>query len=180
MTTGLKLVSFVWENQRTTAWRSLNSCMFSSLYLAIGSNMEWKPSDLQYILENFRPGYWIGENGWNRAYSLAVSTKNDSFVKAYETWADLKPYFGNGVNTSYTSEFTHRSGQSRQRTRIVCGADIMIDGKRFECTSLNNSRIVLASRDSKNRSVRSLTHEDCESLWPAPKKKKPIAANKGK
>jgi hypothetical protein len=173
----LKLLKHVWEHNGTTSWEALNHSMYTATELAIGAKLHWLPSDFDYISANFRPGYWLGELVWEPMYSLAVWTDGDSFIKAFETAKKREPFFANevcGANWRIgASHYVHASSSHRQRGRIAWRSEVWLGGRRFECTSITNERVVLTSRDAKGkRTIKKLSHEDCRRLWPAPKKPK--------
>lgn len=174
MKSALKLIAHVWQHNHTTAWEALNHCMYDAVQLAIGAKLEWSPKDFAYINENFRPYYWLGEHGWDRAYSLAVWTDGTSFIKAFEAAHNRKPFIANDVSAyGQAGGYAHAQGQNRQRGRIALNSEVWIDGVRHNCTSISNGRIILTSRPNKGkRRIRKLTHEDCAALWPAPKRAK--------
>lgn len=175
MKSALKLIAHVWGNRHTTSWEAVNHCMYDAVKLAIGAKLEWEPNDFKYIEDNFRPGYWLGADGWERPYSLAVWTDATSFIKSYETFSGRKPFMANEVSAYGQSEgYAHANSQNRVRGRIALNSEVWIDSVRFECTSITNERIVLTSRPaSGKRKINKLTVEDCAKLWPAPKKQKP-------
>lgn len=172
MKSALKLISLVWSHENTTAWESLNHCMFDAVKLAIGAKLEWNPTDFSYIEKHYNPGHWLGSDGWERAYSLAVWTDCTSFIRAYEVFVGRKPFMANRVSAYGQADgYAHANFQNRQRGRIALGSEVWIDGLRFNCTSITNDRIVLTSRPDKGkRTIKKLSPEDCASLWPAPKK----------
>lgn len=175
MKTALKLLALVWEKNQTTSWEALNHCMYGAVKLAIGAKLEWSPSDIKYIDDHFRPAYWLGEHGWEWAYSLAVWTDCMSFIRAYESFAGRKPFMANQVSAYGQSRgYAHANSQNRQRGRIALDSEVWIDGLRFTCTSITNDRVVLTSRpETGKRTIKKLTSDDCAKLWPAPKKKTP-------
>ena len=172
MKTALQLLDLVWCTNSTTAWEALNHCMADAVKLAIGAKLEWEPSDFAYIQKKYRPWKWLSEHGWERFYSLAVWTDGTSFIKAYESAIGRKPFLANDVSSMMAAEgYTHANSQTRKRGRITLRSEVRIAGIRYECTSINNERIVLTSWAEKRRTIKKLTPEDCAELWPAPKKK---------
>lgn len=174
MSTALTLLSHVWTHNKTTAWEALNHCMMSAAKLAVGAKLEWEPKDFAHIGEKFRAGRWLGKNGWERLYAMAVWLDNASFIKAFEEATKRRPFIANDVSAhGYSESYAHHNSQSRQRGRIALGSEVRVDGARFECTSITNERVVLTSREvDGKRTIKKLTPEDCKALWPAPKKAK--------
>ncbi len=174
MKSALKLIAHVWTEQKTTAWEALNHCMFDAVKLAIGAKLEWEPADFTHIEKNFRPGYWLGVDGWENAYALAVWTDGTSFIKAFESRSGRKPFIANCVSAHGQAKgYAHANSQDCQRGRIALNSEVWIDRLRYNCTSITNERIVLTSRnETGKRTIKKLTHEDCAALWPAPKKPK--------
>lgn len=181
MKSALKLISHVWENHNTTSWEALNRSMAAAVKLAIGAKLDWTPSDFKYISDHFRPSYWLGEHGWEWAYSLAVWTDCMSFIRAYESFAGRKPFMANQVSAYGQSKgYAHQNSQNRQRGRIALNSEVWIDELRYECTSITNERVVLVSRPTEGkRAVKKLTAADCATLWPAPKREKQAARELG-
>lgn len=177
MKSALRLISLVWENENTTAWESLNHCMYRAVKLAIGAKLEWQPSDFRNI-EKFNPAYWLGEHGWENAYALAVWTDGASFIKAYEAFVGRKPFIANRVSAYGQAQgYAHVNSQNRQRGRIALNSEVWIEDLRYNCTSITNDRIVLTSRpEGGKRTIKKLTPEDCARIWPAPKKLKVATA----
>lgn len=173
MKSALTLIAHVWGNHQTTAWEALNHCMYRAVKLAIGAKLEWEPSDFKHIDDHYRPGYWLGEHGWDNPYALAVWTDGTSFIKAFEAHIGRKPFIANCVSARGQAQgYAHAQSQNRQRGRIALNSEVWIGHLRFNCTSITNERIVLTSRPaSGKRTIKKLTHEDCAKLWPAPKKK---------
>jgi hypothetical protein len=142
--------------------------------LSVGAKLEWKPGDFAHADEKFRAGYWLGEHGWEPLYAMAIWLDNASFIKAYEQATKRRPFIANDVSAyGQSSGYAHANGQHRQRGRIALRSEVWIDNVRYECTSIDNERVVLTSRsDAKKRTIKKLTPEDCKALWPAPKKAK--------
>jgi hypothetical protein len=174
MSTALTLLSHVWTNNKTTAWEALNHCMRDAAKLAVGAKLEWAPGDFDHIGEKFRAYRWLGERGWEWLYAMAVWLDNSSFIQAYEEATKRRPFIANDVSAhGYSEGYAHANSQHRQRGRIALGSEVRLHGVRFECTSINNERVVLTSRTGEGkRTIKKLTPEDCKALWPAPKKLK--------
>lgn len=171
MKSALKLISHIWEHHQTTTWEALNHCMYRAVKLAIGAKLEWAASDFKQI-DNYRPGYWLGEHGWENSYALAVWTEGTSFIKAYEASIGRKPFMANHVSAYGQAQgYAHPNSQNRQRGRIALNSEVWIGDLRFSCTSITNERIVLTSRPTTGkRTIKKLTPEDCATMWPAPQK----------
>jgi len=181
MSTALTLIKHVWQKNGTTAWEALNHSMWHAVQLAVGAKLKWEPSDLTEIANTMRAGRWLGEHGWESVYSLAVGTDGDSFIQAFEKWNNRKPFIANGVCSEYLHGGYVRANRShRKRGRIALQSELFIGNLRFECTSISNERIILTScpGDGKKRTILKLTHADCATRWPAPKKPKKMPPTK--
>lgn len=179
MKSALRLLNTIWTQNHTTAWEALNHCMLDAANLAVGAKLEWAAKDFDYIAANYRPHYWLGEHMWERVYSLAVWTDGTSFIKAYEAWMKRKPFFANDVSAHGQAQgYAHANSQNRQRGRIALNSEVWIDGLRYECTTIEQEKIILVSRpgNGKKKKILKLSHAHCLERWPAPKKPKKLSA----
>lgn len=96
MSSAMKLMTVVWESVPTGSWRRLNNAMHMALYLAIDGHLKFEVGDIDKIKERFRPGYWIGDNGWEHAYARAARTGARSAWKEFERFLDRKPFLAHG------------------------------------------------------------------------------------
>ena len=173
-TAGLTLLSRVWYNQKGKSWHAIDHCMLDAFYLVIGSHMPLIAEDFKHIFNHFLPYYWIGADGWENAYALAVSCSNTGVISAIEEYLVRKPFFGNNVTPIDSRGYTHRTSE-RARERLTKRTKVHIDGQPGEVTSISNERIIITLRDCGKEHPRrtlKLTHEQVLELWPAPKKKK--------
>lgn len=171
MSAALTLLKHVWNHRHTDSYEALNHCMYEAVSLAVGSKLNWDKTDFAYVGSNFRPGYWLGEHGWEWVYSLAIATEATSFIKAFESWKGRKPFMANHVENTETRGYNHFTNTSSKRGRIALGTNVIINGVRFECTSINNERVVLTSRSEEGkRRILKLTPEQCKTPFPTVKK----------
>ena len=137
MSEAIKLLDLVWGNaNRATgfSYERLNHSMRDALRLTIGSGFAFELGDMKYIAEHYRFGYWCGSCiEW--IYSLAVAVENMSVVKSFEAWKGRTPFMFDGVSIQSNNGFTHGSRMTRQRERLVVGADCEWRGYSVTVTS---------------------------------------------
>lgn len=178
-TTGGKLLAFVWEHASFKSWDRINRAMRDALRLVVCADMGLSADDFATIYGKFRGGYWMGENDeW--VYSLAVAMENKEVIAAYEAVKNRKPFVANDVRID-EGGYLHASSVNRSRGRLVVGAETAIEGKRWHVTGFDDAagKVRLANykagyREGKPDKLRSLTHDQCAELFPAPKKTKKI------
>lgn len=171
MSTALTLLKQVWTHNGHDAWESLNHCMADAVQLAVGAKLNWESKDIAYVEDTMRPRYWLGEHRWEWVYSLAIACGSSSFIKAFETWSNRKPFIANNVENVATRGYNHFPCTRSQRGRIGLHSHVTINGLRFECTSIDNERIVLTSRSGEGkRRILKLTPEQCKKPFPPVKK----------
>ncbi len=177
---GLVLLSHIWKNQQGKSWDAINHSMLYALRLGIGSHLEFRPEDIAFAEENFRCGYWLGEDRWEYPYALAVSVENRSFIEAIESHLKREAFFGNRVTPMGSEGFTHVRPGERARCRLSLRCGVIAYGRPGEVSSINNERVVVVLREyGKNeRRILKLSHDDCRELWPAPNKPKKTAEEK--
>lgn len=70
----IQFLDLAWEQLNSASahsWERLNHGMHHALALAVGGGFSFAPDDWQYIRENYRSGYWIGDvEGW---YARAIT-----------------------------------------------------------------------------------------------------------
>lgn len=169
----LRLLSTVWKGQRCESWDGVNHSMADALRLAIGANLRFHPKDFEIMNGTMRSGYWIGENGYEWFYALAISVGNKSFIEAFEYCYQRKPFFANKVRPVGSQGYTHLTS-TRARERLGIGSEIEGYG---EVTSITNERVVVVSRPLPGKSGTrryKWTHDQLKELFPAPKKPKKV------
>lgn len=95
MSPALGLLDYVWKNVPYDSHREMNAAMQVALRLAVESRMEWAIGDCKHIGDNYRPGYWMGEQGWEPSYARACDGPhgpNPSAIKAIEAHLGRKPF----------------------------------------------------------------------------------------
>lgn len=134
----IQLLQHVWDHaQRDTghSWLKLNHAMSRTLDLAVESGMRFDKGDFATLFKRFRAGYWLGENGGEMFYRLAVLYRHASAWKTYEAWADRKPFIIKGASLSST----RGDGPMGQGlARIVVGAEFKWNGEKVTVTSFND------------------------------------------
>lgn len=93
----IRLVRIVWDNAlkvTSHSWRRLNSSLMSALYLGITSGMKFGRYDLETIHNEFRGGYWMGDE--ESLYSKAIRSSNRSAAISCEQRMERKPFILSG------------------------------------------------------------------------------------
>ena len=96
-----KLLEHVWENEghkQERSWDRLNHSMYAALKLAITSLMRFDRDDFEKIAQDFRIGYWggnerhmCGENFYTAACAGTYG-QNMSACLSFEQWKQRKPF----------------------------------------------------------------------------------------
>jgi len=162
-----KLLELVWDTCPRRSWTALNTAMSEALRLAICTGMEWDKAALLAV-DKMKPDKWMGVRLWEWPYAQACATDNTSFLLAFEAWTGRRPFLANDVRyeTYHPHGYLHISDVRRQRGRLCLRAMAMLNGRRWEVTSITNDRIVLVASDKRGRSLLKLTPEDCRKRWP--------------
>lgn len=169
----------IWTAHGTDAWMALNHSMYQALRLAIGANLAWDVKAIVEIQNTMRPGYWIGENGWEHAYAFAIAVDNRSFIKSYEEHIGRPSFFANDVTTIDACGFVHTSnGCHLKRGRIAIGSSI--GDSRHRITSVTQDSVTLCTYEGDDpvpKKREKLTLEMMMVRYPAPKKAKQVESN---
>lgn len=91
----LGLLDYVWNRTPYRSHRAVNEAMQIALGMAVESGLEWAIGDCAIIEKEYRPSYWMGENGWELSYSRACDGKhgpNPSAIMAIEAHLNRKPF----------------------------------------------------------------------------------------
>jgi len=165
-----RLMQLVWDTCPRRSWTALNTAMSEALRLAICTGMEWNVDALLEVAK-METSKWLGEHLWEWPYAMAVAVDNSSFLLAFEAWTGRRPFWANDVRyeTYHTHGYLHISDVRRQRGRLCLRAMAMLNGRRWEVTSITNDRVVLVADDFKGRNVLKLTPEQCREKWPTKK-----------
>ena len=165
----IDLLRIVWTAHGNDAWTAINHSMRVALNLAIGARLEWDKKAIIEVEQTMRSHYWIGEDGWEWAYALAVAVENHSFIEAYEVHTGRKPFFANNVTTRDGDGYINRnSGCTRKRERLALGS-ICGGGK---VTSIGADHVTVCTYERNDRTPKKrekLTREMCLERWPAKK-----------
>lgn len=128
--TVMRLMQLTWKSANKStghSWQRLNGSMRSALELAVTSGMEFELDDFKNVLANFRSGYWIGDDGGEWLYSLAVAESNQSACLSFEAYRGHKPFIADGVRPA--------GGTERARERLAIGSAFQWRGKKVTVTS---------------------------------------------
>lgn len=175
-----QLLELVWASTKQDSWERINHSMRNALSLAIGSGMTFAASDFRNMAE-FRWHYWVGSSDeW--IYSMAIVVGNTSCVEAYEQWKGRQPFRANNVHDprwQSAGGYIHAHSVYRQRERLAVGFGVKIDERQWWVTTFNDAKgtIRLATyaehwQEGKPAKLKTLTHDECAALFPAPKKQK--------
>ncbi len=175
---GITLIKHVWDHSQTSiGWETLNHSLYHALQIGIATRMQFAPSDFDKIQAHYRPSYWLGEHGFERPYAEAIAYGNDSFIKAFEAWADRPAFFANNVNVPEPyPRLIHRL-ESRQRSRLCMWATF---GDGWKVTSMAKDHIVACKYENGHGKLlkrKRWTREMLREAYPAPKK--PVCGETG-
>lgn len=134
----VQLLDIVWENvcdQTSHSWERTNHSMRDALRLAIGAGMRFDIGDVG-TFGTYRWNYWIGDDGGEHEYTLAITCGNATFCEAFEQHMERKPFRAYGVDYRQYSSYTH-GGFSRQRDRLGIGMTFDYAGVRPKVTSFS-------------------------------------------
>lgn len=114
-----ELVEFVWNNEKTDSYTSLNTAMYVALHLAIISQMEFNKDDFKTIYTKFNGGYWFGTNSNGKGvgetfYRDAVNSGNISACQSYEAFNNFKPFIDTKGKRLYRGVM-YRDNEKRYR-----------------------------------------------------------------
>lgn len=149
----LQLLTVVWDGVggrfRGDSWRKTNRSLQDALNLAISSGMKFELDDFKYINKNFRPWYWMGNDGHmlgERYYFIAVRERNTSAAIAFEVWKGRKPFIADNVET-----LPHWGGSCRfERSRLACGCQFYWNGEKVAVTSFSEDGTYLVACSYKD------------------------------
>jgi len=116
-----QLLRVVWDYCNTATGHSrtrLDRSMYSALTLAVKAGLPFGAADFVAAVGEFGGGRWLGSDGGERLYAVAVAENNLSAAMAYETWIERPPFIGDGV-------FDRRSMKTRQRGRLAIGLSFL-------------------------------------------------------
>ena len=136
----LRLLTVTWEGvnggYRGDSWRKTNGALQDALILAICSGMKFEPDDFNYINKNFRPWYWMANDGHMLGegyYFRAIQANNTSAAIAFEVWKRRKPFITDNVTTS--PHWGERGYFTRGR--LGCGCQFYWNGEKVTVTSFS-------------------------------------------
>lgn len=131
-----------------SSWREINSTRYEILSFLV-RHVAFEPGDFGAILNDFNGGRWIGENGAESLYALAIGSENTSAVLSIEKYLGRKPFWQLG--------WVKRG--KREKTRVHLGSEITIDGRDLRVTSFRDDKGYLNAQEYR-RVKRDGYHED--------------------
>ncbi len=135
----LHLIRHVWEHNREAtgfSWTRLNGSMHGAVMLAIEAGLKFNLGDFTYIAENFRVGYWGGNDGHmcgEAFYSHAVKFDHLSACQSFEAWKNRKPFNWDGQRVCIGQQFIWQ----RERVSVTSFA---ADGLSFIATAYKEAK----------------------------------------
>lgn len=151
----IQLLELTWtgaNNSTNHSWTRLNKAMMTALRLAVGSGMMFRQFDIDFIDQDYRyrSGRWLGENGWEGLYAMAVQVENFSFIEAFEAYFSRQPFRADDVRlNSSAGHFVHRKDETRKRSRLAVGFSFPWQGKEVTVTSFNDAEGYLTAVSRK-------------------------------
>jgi hypothetical protein len=130
----LDLVYAAANDATSHSYERLNRAMSNALQLAIGSGFKFATGDVEYILSNYKAGYWVGESDeW--IYGEAIEVGNTSAIASYEAAKKREGIIADDVDFRESrNPYLHMSG-TRQRERLCVGATFVYRGQKLKVTS---------------------------------------------
>jgi len=132
----IQLLAILWNNRQQCtphSWLKLNHAMREGLFLAVRMGLRFDPTDLHYCFQNFRMGYWIGNEGLESFYSEAVVYRNASAYQCAEHHMVRKAFIVPGAQIRHIHTGDGPAGGGL--TRLVIGAQFQWEGETVSVTS---------------------------------------------
>jgi len=117
-------------------WRVDNDCLETALSLAIRAGMEFYLDDFKYISDNFKFGYWAGNDGnmqGERYYFKAIREGNIRAAQSFEAWKNRKPFIYDGISHAWKKDF------ERKQCRVFVNAQFVWNGEQVRATSFSKN-----------------------------------------
>lgn len=127
-----------------SSWREINTSRFAALKFLVRF-VAFEREDFGKILRENKGGYWIGENGAENLYALAIESKNTSAVLSIEAYLGRKPFW-------------RMYGGKKVRTSL--GDQIRVDGRSLKVTSIRDDKGYLNAREYREVKRGSYTDEE--------------------
>lgn len=122
-----------------SSWREINTARYAALKFLV-EFVGFERDDFGAILKDFNGGFWIGENGVEHLYALAIGSENTSAVLSIEKHLGRKPFWQLG--------WAKRG--KRDKTRVHLGSEITIDGRVLRVTSFRDAAGYLNAQEYRN------------------------------
>ncbi len=138
--TAIQLVELVYRKSfaaKRHSWRVANDCLQTALSLAIRAGMEFHTDDFKYISDNFKFGYWAGNDGHMQGeefYFQAVKENNSKAAMSFETWKNRKPFIYEGISHAWKKDFIER-----KQCRVFVNAQFIWNGEKVRVTSFSEN-----------------------------------------
>ena len=151
----IQLIDLVWEKSfqcMPHSWERFNAAMQDALRLAIKSGMVFELNDFKYISDNYRFGYWAGNDGHmqgERYYTEAVIKNNTKAVQSFEAWKKRKPFIFRDVG----SDFGYGDMDERKSCRLFVGSKFKWKSEKVKVTSFSEDGkyVVACSHKDKQK-----------------------------
>lgn len=106
------------------SWRTINASRGQALAYATRW-LKFDPEDVCTIAKELRGSHWIGADGGESYYHIAVDAGNTSACVAWERYIGRKPWW-------------YRSGYDRKRERVYLGMQVYVDRVWYRITSFRD------------------------------------------
>jgi len=169
LSSALKLLDIVWRESfscKPHSWREYNSALSDTLALAIDSGMHFDIGDFEYIDNNYRFGYWCGNDGHmsgERFYSRAVNNMNTKAIQSFEAWKSRKPFVFVDVLPTYNNSWGCKRLLKQKEFRLTIGSGFRWKGEDIQVTSFSEDGTHLIACSYRNEGKQS-DPNDYESL----------------
>lgn len=131
------------------SWRTLNSMMHQALRMAINAGTDFGEADFLEFHARFRFGYWIGADGVEIMYGLAIEAGNRSAWRAIEYYLGRQPFIVKRA----------RYGHLHVMPRVCVGAEFDWEGERVKVTSFDDTnRALIACSYKPHRVAQKILH----------------------
>jgi len=142
----VQLVGLVYRKSfavKKHSWRVDNDCLHTALSLAVGSGMEFYTDDFKYISDNFKFGYWAGNDGHMQGewfYFKAISEGNTKAAQSFEAWKNRKPFIYDNISHAWKKDFNER-----KQCRVFVNAKFVWAGEQVKVTSFSENGLHLVA-----------------------------------
>ena len=162
-------MSMLWDHRQEAtdhSWLRMNQGLREGLFLAVKLGLEFHENDIGEISKRFRGGYWFGDN-FESFYTCAVVYGNRSAWKAYETYANRKPFIWTPARLRQT---WGGGGQGINNPhRLTVGCEFVWKGEWVTVTSFNDEKCHLVAQSYSRPEGERCESCDSQKTWPKQK-----------